>query len=286
MTFSQQFFGFSRYIIRAMGQPSKLKGVLGLKGAAFRAHWFPPEFEPSVFPSLDRALVDPSGLLAIGGKVSPDSLLSAFQCGVFAYNEVYQPTKWWAPPIRMVLFPEEMHLQRTIQRLIRNNRFSISFDQAFPEVVEACACPRSNTPESWVLPLIEVFKALHRRGQAFSVEAWDKEGNLAGGVFGLVSNRHLSVESMFTRSNHASKIALAHLCAHLRHWGYPIIDMQTPTPHLASLGCRPISRDEYMAIVDSSIKMKGLPKPWRVEVKPDNDGTPILLDQSIAEVAS
>ncbi len=280
MTFSQQFLGLSRYCMGAIRQPSKLRGILGLRGAAFKTHWFPQEIEPAVFPAPDRALVDPPGLLAAGGKVSADSMLSAFRCGVFAYNEVNQPTKWWAPQVRMVLFPEEMHIEKTIQRLIRNDRFSISFDRSFSEVVEACSRPRLNTPESWVLPLIEVYKTLHRRGQAFSVEAWDKEGNLAGGAFGLVSGRLLSVESMFTNVSNASKIAMAHLCAHLRHWDYPLIDMQIPTSHLASLGCRPIPRDEYMAILGPSVETKGLSKPWNVEVRPGNDGTPILLDKN------
>lgn len=284
MTFSQQLLQLSNYSIAAIGQPSKLKGILGLKGTAFRAHWFPQNVEPTVFPALDRALGDPPGLLAIGGKATAESLITAFRCGVFAYNEAYQPTKWWAPESRMVLFPEEMHIGSTVQRLIRNNRFSISFNQSFPEVIEACALPRSDGSESWLLPLIEDFKTLHQRGQAFSVEAWDKEGNLAGGVFGMASNRLLSVESMFTRVSHASKIALAYLCAHLRHWDYPVIDLQMPTPHLARLGCRPIPRDDYMAILGLSISQRGLASPWNVEVRPDDDGAPILLDKPIAVV--
>ena len=284
MTFSQQFLQLSKYSMAAIGQPSKLKGILGLKGTAFRAHWFPQDVEPNVFPTLDQALVDPPGLLAIGGKVSADSLISAFRCGVFAYNNAYQPTKWWAPEERMVLFPKEMHIGRTVRRLINNDRFSISFNHSFHEVIEACALPRSDGSESWLLPLIDDFSTLHQRGQAFSVEAWDKEGNLAGGVFGLASNRLLSVESMFTRVSHASKIALAYLCAHLRHWGYPLIDLQIPTPHLARLGCRPIPRDEYMAILDVLIGQRSLANPWSVEVRPDDDGSPILLNKPIAEV--
>lgn len=286
MTFSGQFLHLSSHCLSAIGQPSKLKGILGLKSTAFKTHWFPRDMEPIDFPDLDRALVDPPGLLAVGGKVTPDSLLSAFRRGVFAFSEANQPTKWWAPQVRMVLYPEEMHIEKTIKRLIRNDRFSISFDQSFSEVVEACSRPRSNAPESWLLPLIEVYNALHRRGQAFSVEAWDKEGHLAGGVFGLVSGRLLSVESMFTRVSHASKIALAHLCAHLRHWDYPLIDMQIPTPHLASLGCRPIPRDEYMEILGTLIEMEGRPKPWNTAVKPDNDGAPMPLDASATEMAS
>ncbi len=279
MSLSNQFLELSRHCLGAIGQPAKLKGILGLKGTAFRTHWFPKEVEPSAFPALDQALVDPAGLLAVGGTVSAESMLSAFRSGVFAYNEVYQPTKWWAPPVRMVLFPEDMHLEKNLQRLIRNDRFSITFDRSFPDVVEACARPRPNAPESWILPLIDVYEALHRRGQAYSVEAWDKEGNLAGGIFGLVSNRLLSVESMFTKASNASKVALAHLCAHLRHWDYPLIDMQIPTPHLASLGAKPIPRDEYMATLSSLIKAEGQSKPWSIQVKPGNDGSPILLDQ-------
>ena len=116
--------------------------------------------------------------------------------------------------------------------------------------------------------------------------SWDGEGHLAGGVFGLVSNQLLSVESMFTRVNHASKITLAHLCAHLRHWGYPCIDMQMPTDHLASLGCRPIPRDDYLALVNQASKATVPATPWRIEVKPGNDGAPVLLDRGAQSLAS
>jgi len=286
MIFAERLAWLARYGLGTLGQPSKIRGLLGLKGAAFKAHWFALESQPTAFPALDHALVDPPGLLAIGGKATADSLLAAFQSGVFVCNQAHQPTKWWSPDPRMVLFPEEIYLQKTLQRLIRNDRFAISFNQAFTDVVDACAYPRANSPENWVLPLVDTYKALYRRGHAFSVEAWDKDGNLAGGVFGLMSNRLLSVESMFTEVNHASKIALAHLCAHLRHWGYPLIDLQMPTSHLASLGCRPIPRDEYVSIVKQSINSAGLPKPWKIEVKPDNNGAPILLDQAALEIAS
>jgi|GEM_PF-33855 len=286
MIFSERLFCLARYGFEAIRQPSKIRGLLGLKAAAFKAHWFPWESQPSVFPAFDQALLDPPGLLAIGGKATAESLLAAFRSGIFVCNQDYQPTKWWSPEPRMVLFPEEMYLQKTLQRLIRNDRFAISFDQAFDDVVDACAYPRANSPENWILTLADSYKALHRQGHAFSVEAWDKDGNLAGGVFGLVSNRHLSVESMFTHVNHASKIALAHLCAHLRHWDYPLIDLQMPTPHLASIGCRPIPRDEYMAIANTSLNATGLPRPWKIEVKPDGDGAPIVLEQPALETAS
>lgn len=277
MVITHKLFWLARYGMGAIQQPSKLRGLLGLKLAAFQVHWFPPEFEPSTFPSLDQALATPPGLLAVGGKTSAEAMIRAFEGGVFICNQAYQPAKWWAPDPRMVLFPEEMYLQKTIQRLIRNDRFVITFDQAFSDVVDACAEPRATSTENWIPLLADAYKELHRRGHAFSVEAWDRKGNLAGGVLGLVSGRLLSVESMFTRVNHASKIALAHLCAHLRHWDCPIVDLQMPSPHLASLGCRPIRRDEYMAIVYQCLNAAPLQKPWKIEVKPDDDGAPILL---------
>jgi leucyl/phenylalanyl-tRNA--protein transferase len=286
MNFLERLYWFARHGGGALRQPSRLRGLLGLKRSAFKAHWFAPEAQPTVFPALDQSLNDPPGLLAIGGKATSVSLFAAFQCGVFVCNQAHQPTKWWSPDPRMVLFPEEMYLQKTLQRLIRNDRFAISFNQAFDDVVDACAYPRPNSPENWVLPLADAYKQLHRQGRAYSVEAWDGEGHLAGGVFGLVSNQLLSVESMFTRVNHASKITLAHLCAHLRHWGYPFIDMQMPTDHLASLGCRPIPRDDYLALVDQASKATVPETPWRIEVKPGNDGAPVLLDRIAQSLAS
>jgi len=277
MTFGEKLSWLARYGINAIGEPSKIRGLLGLRAAALKVHWFAPDCEPEAFPPQDQALVEPAGLLAVGGRATAASLLNAFQSGIFVCNQVYQPTKWWAPEARMVLYPDEMYQQKTLQRLIRNDRFAITFDQAFDEVVDACAYPRANSPENWVQPLADTYKALHRQRHAFSVEAWDKDGNLAGGVFGLVVNRHLSVESMFTRANHASKIALAHLCTHLRHWDYPLIDLQMPTPHLESLGCRPIPRGVYRANIAETLSTEGRPQPWSVEVKPADDGSPILL---------
>ena len=286
MNFSERLSCLARHGMAALGQPSKIRGLLSLKGAAFKVHWFPPESSPTAFPARDQALQDPDGLLAVGGKATAESLLAAFQSGVFVCNQAHQPTKWWSPDPRMVLYPEDMYLQKTLQRLIRNDRFAISFDQAFDDVVDACAYPRANSPENWVLPLADTYKALHRQGHAFSVEAWDKDGELAGGVFGLVANRLVSIESMFTRVNHASKIALAHFCTHMRHWDYPLIDLQMPTSHLASLGCRPIPRDDYMAVVNQTIVSPGHPKPWKIEVKPDNDGAPVALEQPALEAVS
>ena len=286
MNLLERLFCLARHGMSVIGQPSKIRGLLGLKGAAFKAHWFSPAHQPSAFPALDQSLQSPNGLLAVGGEATAEALLAAFRSGVFVCNQAHQPTKWWSPDPRMVLYPGEMYLQKTLQRLIRNDRFAISFDHAFDDVVDACAYPRANSPENWVLPLADTYKALHRQGHAFSVEAWDKDGNLAGGVFGLVANRLVSIESMFTRANHASKIALAHFCAHMRHWDYPVIDLQMPTPHLASLGCRPIPRDDYITVVKQMIDTPGRPKPWKIEVKPDNDGTPIAIEQPALEAVS
>ncbi|MEL6964737.1 MAG: leucyl/phenylalanyl-tRNA--protein transferase [Pseudomonadota bacterium] len=286
MNLSERLYWLGSYSLGALRKPSNLRGLLGLKRTSFEAHWFAPKAEPTSFPALDQVLASPPGLLAIGGKVTDVSLFAAFQAGIFVCHQAHQPTKWWSPDPRMVLFPEDMYLQKTLQRLIRNDRFAISFNQAFDDVVDACAYPRPNSPENWVLPLAETYKALHRQDRAFSVEAWDKEGALAGGVFGLVSNRLLSVESMFTRVNHASKIALAHLCAHLRHWDYPCIDMQMPTDHLASLGCRPIPRADYLSLVERAHNASPHPQLWLVNVKPGKDGTPELLQQDGQKMAS
>ena len=286
MDLAKGIYWLARYGMGAVRKPSDVRGLLGLKSSAFAAHWFAPTDRPTSFPALDQALVDPSGLLAIGGKATDVSLFAAFQAGVFVCHQAHQPTKWWSPDPRMVLFPKEMYLQKTLQRLIRNDRFAISFNQAFDDVVDACAYPRPNSPENWVLPLAEAYKILHRQGCAYSVEAWDKEGQLAGGVYGLVSNRLLSVESMFTRANHASKVALAHLCAHCRHWDYPCIDMQMPTDHLASLGCRPIPRDEYMSLAGQACEAAAHQRVWSIEVKPGNDGSPELLKRDAPKMAS
>ena len=273
----KRIYWFFVYFLRDLTKPSRIRGLIGLKLSALQAYWFPPEAVPDEFLSSEQALRNPPGLLAIGGRVTADSLLAAFEAGVFACNQAHQPTKWWAPASRMVLRPEDLRIEKNVQRLIRNDRFKITFDSAFSAVIDACSMPRPGSPEMWILPLAEAYHELHRRDRAFSVEAWDQEGQLVGGLFGLVSGRCVSIESMFARSSNASKVALSYLCAHLRHWNYPLVDMQVPTPHLKSLGGKPIVRKRYMALAAEAREMPENPKPWRIEVKADNDGTPILI---------
>lgn len=141
MNLVERLYWLACYSRNALRQPSRMRGLLGLKRSALAVHWFAPESEPAVFPALNQALADPPGLLAIGGKATAASLFSAFQSGVFVCNQAHQPTKWWSPDPRMVLFPEEIYLQKTLQRLIRNDRFATSFNQAFDDVVDACAYP-------------------------------------------------------------------------------------------------------------------------------------------------
>ena len=282
MTIWKRIYWLFVYGLRDLTKPSRIRGLIGLRLSALQAHWFPPEAVPDNFPPSEQALDNPPGLLAIGGQVTACSLLAAFEAGVFVCNQAHQPTKWWTPATRMVLMPEDLRIEKNVQRLIRNDRFKISFDSAFSDVVEACSRPRPDSPEMWILPLAGAYEELHRRNHAFSVEAWDQQGQLVGGLFGLVSGRCVSIESMFALTSNASKVVLSHFCAHLRHRGYPLIDMQVPTPHLESLGAKPLARDRYLFLLAQAREVPQRSKPWRVEVKPDNDGAPIPIKDADA----
>src|SRR5438067_7256068 len=201
----------------------------------------------SPFPPLDAALDDPNGLLAAGGDLSPARLLAAYRHGIFPWYNEAQPILWWSPDPRTVLFLAEFRLSRSLRRVVRQRRFEIRVDTAFRSVMAGCAEPRSGQSGTWITPaVIDAYTVLHHEGHAHSIEAW-RDGNLAGGLYGVSIGRMFYGESMFAREADASKVALAHLIRQLAKWEFPMIDCQQQTAHLASLGARPIPRDEFAA---------------------------------------
>ncbi len=200
----------------------------------------------NAFPPIETALAEPNGLLAAGGELSADRLVEAYRLGIFPGYAEGQPVLWWAPNPRMVLFLEEFRVARSLRKVVRQERFEVRVDSAFRRVVESCAViARPAQRGTWITPaVVDAYCALHERGGAHSVEAW-RSGRLVGGLYGVSIGRMFFGESMFARESDASKVALVHLVAILAAGGFPLIDCQQETPHLASFGARPISRREF-----------------------------------------
>lgn len=211
--------------------------------------WLTPDGDREWFPPLDQALDEPEGLLAAGGDLSPERLLAAYRRGIFPWYSAGQPVLWWSPNPREVLFPGEFKCSRSLSKTLRNRGFEVTFDREFAEVVKACAARRENSTGTWITSEMHAaYCGLHQRGQAHSVEV-RFEDRLVGGLYGVLLGRVFFGESMFSRERDASKVALAHLAQRALVAGLQLIDCQLPTPHLRSLGSRPLSRAEFSARV-------------------------------------
>ncbi len=222
--------------------------------------WLP---EAPVFPPLSTALSEPNGLLAAGGDLSPERILAAYRQGIFPWFAAGDPILWWSPDPRMVLFPAELRISRSLAKVLRNQDYDVRLDTDFAAVIGTCAStPRDGQPGTWITAEMQVaYHRLHELGYAHSVETW-MNGKLAGGLYGLALGRAFYGESMFSRRRDASKIALAHLCEHLRRHEFGIIDCQMETSHLASLGARPIPRRDFIAQLDRLTASGGQPGRW------------------------
>lgn len=197
------------------------------------------------FPPLEKALREPEGLLAAGGDLSAARLIAAYRHGCFPWFAEGQPLLWWSPDPRTVLLPEEFHLSRSLAKLMRQQRLRVTFDQDFAGVIRGCAEPREYADGTWITTAMQdAYLELHRLGHAHSVEVWRGE-ELVGGLYGLAMGRLFFGESMFSRSDNASKVGFATLVSKLRDWGFALIDCQMPTSHLHSFGARPLPRSEF-----------------------------------------
>lgn len=216
-----------------------------------------------LFPPVNTALTDPNGLLAVGGDLSPRRLLAAYRQGIFPWYSPGDPILWWSPDPRMVLVPDELRITRSLAKTLRNTDYQVRLDTRFAEVVAACAnAPRAGQNGTWITGEMQAaYRGLHAIGHAHSVETWI-DGELAGGLYGVAVGRAFFGESMFARRRDASKIALAHLCAHLKRRDFGIIDCQMETAHLASLGARPIPRVRFAAVLAGLVDAGGPPERW------------------------
>lgn len=219
------------------------------------------------FPSLGTALDNPNGLLCAGGDLSAGRILDAYRQGIFPWFSPGEPILWWSPDPRMVLFPSEFRISRSLQKTLRAGCYMVTLDSAFDRVIEACAnTPRRGQPGTWITGEMQAaYQELFELGWAHSVETWVTEGDsevLVGGLYGLAIGRMFYGESMFAHRTNASKIAAAHLACFLEGRGFGMIDCQMRTAHLASLGAREIPRDQFCDRLQSLTAIDAFPARW------------------------
>jgi len=227
--------------------------------------------EHLAFPPPQFARRD--GLLAIGGDLSQERLLLAYRQGIFPWFMHSEPILWWSPDPRLVLYPDEFRISRSLAKKIRQRVFRVTIDQVFRAVITACARVRlDEKEETWIdASMIRAYCRLHRAGFAHSVEAWSGD-ELAGGVYGVSLGRCFFGESMFTRVRDASKVALAALVQHLSDLEFDFIDCQVTTAHLVGLGAREIPRSLFLEQLRHALAAPTLAGRWSLDTEQDDEG--------------
>lgn len=227
-------------------------------------YWLDPLSPVNAFPDIELALEEPDGLLAVGGDLSVNRLLSAYSRGIFPWYNDDQPILWWSPNPRAVLYPGQLKISRSMKKRLRKQEYRITLDQDFAAVIQHCAAPRSSQAGTWIIAeMQQAYLKLHERGYAHSVEAWDGE-ELVGGLYGISIGKMFFGESMFSRRTDASKVAFIHLVRQLQAWGYPLIDCQVSSEHLTTLGAIEISRRDFRQQVEQLTMLHGQPNPWQM----------------------
>lgn len=210
-------------------------------------HWLDPNDNSTDFPSVSTALKDPEGLLAAGGSLCPERLMSAYRRGIFPWYEEGQPILWWTPDPRAIILTDQLRITRSLKKTLRNRAYTVSFDTVFDEVVAACAAPRRDAGGTWITDdMRNAYNLLHQQGHAHSVEVWNEEGELVGGLYGVLLKKLFCGESMFSRAADMSKVAMVFLAEWLDQRNIHVIDCQLPNPHLMSMGAIEIPRDEFV----------------------------------------
>ncbi len=213
----------------------------------------PVSAQSQFFPSAESS--DADGLLAIGGKLSPDWLVDAYTHGIFPwpFTGDLSLLAWWSPDPRAVIELDGLHVSRRLRRTCRGGRFHVTCDQQFADVIQGCAVENGRAGATWLFPaMIRAYVRLHELGLAHSIEVWH-EGQLAGGTYGVAIGGLFAAESKFYRVRDASKVALVYLVDHLRARGYTLLDIQQLTPHTARLGATEIPRNEYLRRLETAV---------------------------------
>jgi len=213
-----------------------------------------------IFPPVEQATEE--GILAVYGDLSVERLLLAYRQGIFPWFSEGEPIIWWSPDPRMVLFPDKLHVSKSLQRLVAGKRFQVTFDQCFSEVIRQCAkAPRNDQPGTWITKeMMTAYGRLHEKGHAHSVEVWQQD-QLVGGLYGVTVGACFCGESMFSQVSNASKVALVHLVKRLQQQQFQLIDCQMHTPHLESLGAELLPRSQYIELLRKLTDIKYVGQP-------------------------
>ncbi|MGB5985675.1 MAG: leucyl/phenylalanyl-tRNA--protein transferase [Desulfobacterales bacterium] len=208
-------------------------------------------------------LATAEGLLAVGGDLSRERLLLAYRKGIFPWYVEGEPILWWSPDPRLVLYPDRLHISRSLRRTLRRDGLSVTLDRDFGGVIAQCArIRRAQGQGTWITPPMQTaYRDLHDIGVAHSVEVWET-GRLVGGLYGLCLGGAFFGESMFSRRSDASKVALVFLVHQLSSLGFHFIDCQVTTPHLTRLGAQEIPRRRFLEELGQALKLPTLYGPW------------------------
>ena len=207
-------------------------------------------------------MLEPDGLLAVGGDLSPTRLLNAYSHGIFPWYSEGEPILWWSPNPRCVLFPDKLKVSRSLRKTLKKHPFELRMDSAFAEVMHACAQPRPDQSGTWITyDMFQAYVRMHELGYAHSVECWQR-GQLVGGLYGIAIGQVFFGESMFSRVTDASKVALVHLCHYLLEHGFRLIDSQVHTQHLESMGAEMIPRERFAELIKQYTAKNVQPGKW------------------------
>ena len=214
-----------------------------------------------IFPPV--RLASKSGILAIGGDLSPGRLLEAYRRGIFPWYCEDDPIIWWSPDPRFVLFPEELRISRSMKKVLRQRIFKITYDHNFLGVVSSCQKSRKKEKGTWITDeMLDAYNALHILGYAHSAEAWHEE-KLVGGIYGVSLGRCFFGESMFSLMSNASKAALIHLVDTLKKMNFEFLDCQVHTTHMETFGGRFVPREKFSILLQNALKYDTLRGNWR-----------------------
>lgn len=211
--------------------------------------WLPEELPPS-FPSTKHAQEEPNGLLAAGGLLTPKWLVESYSQGIFPWFDDESPILWWSPAPRMILKPGDFRINRSLRKLIKRTPYKVSCNLAFSEVIYQCAQPREDDAGTWITEeMLQAYIQLNDNKISHSVECWDDEGVLVGGLYGVLIGKAFFGESMFSRSSNASKIAFALFAQYLIEQGIEVIDCQMHSDHMEKFGAGEVGRKEFECLL-------------------------------------
>jgi len=206
------------------------------------------------FPSIDNALSDPNGLLAIGGDLSPERILNAYKKGIFPWFSDGEPPLWWSPNPRTIIQTDEIRINKSLRKFLKKSPYKTSINKAFNKVIKCCADAPFRNENTWILPeMVDSYVELHKQGHAHSVEVWFDE-ELVGGLYGVAINGFFSGESMFYAKPNASKVALVSLAKLLKDNQIDMIDCQLINPFLEQMGAKEITRQNFKKLMNKAIE--------------------------------